>query len=238
MGHHHKAASCSAIPSFQSFTSDSTSTTQTPSLNFFEHDYTKQQQHSNLKRSLVAPLTKSMSEQHSISDSQKPQLFPLPSFCLYSKRALMNEYAPESDIIQFLHPISTTLEERLPMFVGVLQSLFTVVSDMPFTNDSDDEEEGEVNDEEEEELEEELEEEEQSEEDKKNPFTIIGLSSMKLVIWNHMCDNRMDSNAIIEKDLCLVVMISSQVTDSIILKNMKLLRENIMSSTASMTVSA
>lgn len=226
MGHHHKAASCSAIPSFQSFTSDSTSTTQTPSLNFYEHDYTKQQQHSTLKRSLVAPLTKSMSE-HSLSDTQKPQLFPLPSFCLYSKRALTNEYAPESDIIQFLHPISTTLEERLPMFVGVLQSLFTVVNDMPFTNDSDDEEE-----------EEEEEEEEQSEEDKKNPFTIIGLSSMKLVIWNHMCDNRMDSNAIIEKDLCLVVMISSQVTDSIILKNMRLLRENIMSSTTSMTLTA
>ncbi|CAO3657304.1 unnamed protein product [Mucor hiemalis] len=122
------------------------------------------------------------------------------------------------------------------MFVGVLQSLFTVVNDMPFVNDSDgeeEEEEEEVEDEEDED-----EEEVESEENKKNPFTIIGLNTMKLVVWNNMCDNIMDMNSIIENDLCLVVMISSQVTDNIILKNMSLLRDNIVSSSISMTLTA
>ena len=87
---HHKAASCSAIPSYTSF--------QKASFSRFESD---------------------------------SRLFPLPSFCLYSKKALNNEHGSNSDIIQFLSPASDLLEEKLPMFAGVLQSLVTVVHEMP-----------------------------------------------------------------------------------------------------------
>jgi hypothetical protein len=171
-------------------------------------------------------MKKSNSQQSDSSDTQNAQLFPLPSFCLYSKKALANEYAPESDIIQFLSPISVTLQERLPMFVGVLQSLFTVVNDMPFLNDQDSDEEEEVEEEEEEE------EGEIKEKEENSPFTIIGLNSMKLVVWNSMYDNLME-NDIYENDLCLVVMLSVQMTDTTILHNMNLLRENVITSTSS-----
>lgn len=220
MGHHHKAASCSAIPSFQSFTSVSTNATQIDSLGLFEQEYTKSPQ-SNVNRSLSPSLTKSYSQQ-SISSQQQP--FPLPSFCLYSNRALINEYAPESDIIQFLAPVSAVLEERLPMFVGVLQSLFTVVNDMPFTNDRDHDEDNtddEDDDEDEDDQDDEL-------SNKNAPFTIIGLETMKLVIWNFMYDNIV-GNDIYEKDLCLVIMVSAQMTDEVILENMNLLGKSITS---------
>jgi hypothetical protein len=196
--HHQKAASCSAIPSFQSFSSVSTSSTQTPSL--FENEYKQ----SNLKRNISPLMTKSNSQQSNNSEIDNLELFPLPSFCLYSKKALSNEYAPESDIIQFLSPKSITLEKRLPMFVGVLQSLFTVVNDMPFLEDSEDEDN---DNEEEEEI-----------TIKESPFTIIGLNSMKLVVWN---------TDLYEKDLCLVIILSAQMTDEIILQNMNLLKDNM-----------
>ncbi|KAI9335578.1 hypothetical protein BD770DRAFT_332426 [Pilaira anomala] len=227
MGHHHKAASCSAIPSFQSFTSVSTNATQIDSLGLFDQqqEYNKSPE-SNVNRSLSPSLTKSYSQQ-SISSQQQP--FPLPSFCLYSNRALINEYAPESDIIQFLAPVSTVLEERLPMFVGVLQSLFTVVNDMPFTNDRDHDEDNTDDEEDEEDEEEDDEDQDDDELSNKNaPFTIIGLETMKLVIWNFMYDNIVEKD-IYEKDLCLVIMVSAQMTDEVILENMNLLGKSITS---------
>lgn len=210
MGHHHKAASCSAIPSFQSFTSVSTTSTQTPSLNLFD-------QESVLKRSIPPSLTKSSSQQ-SVGSEQLN--FPLPSFCLYSKRALINEYAPESDIIQFLSPISNLLEERLPMFVGVLQSLFTVVSDMPFVNDHEDSDIDTDTDDDEDVT--------AAADDDEAPFTIIGLNSMKLVIWNNMYNHIIDTD-MYEKDLCLVIMLSPQLSDDQVLDNMDLLRKSVTS---------
>lgn len=216
MGHHHKAASCSAIPSFRSFTSVSTTSTQTPSINLFDQETT-------LKRSIPPSLTKSISQQSVTSEQQN---FPLPSFCLYSKRALINEYAPESDIIQFLSPISNLLEERLPMFVGVLQSLFTVVNDMPFINDSEDSDADDTD------TDTDTDDDDDSNTNGNAPFTIIGLNSMKLVIWSNMYDNIIDTD-IYEKDLCLVVMVSSQVTDDQILENMNLLRKSVTSATVS-----
>lgn len=216
MGYHQKAASCSAIPSFNSFTSISTATTTTPP-NSIKH-----------KSARLSPSFSSSSaaSKQTVTD-QLSLLFPLPSFCLYSKKALVNEYAPESEIVQFLAPSSVVLEERLPMFVGVLQSLFTVVNDMPFVD-----REEEIGEEEEVEEEEDVytdmeEEEDQNELDLSSPFTIIGLNSMKLVIWNNMYDHVTDSS-VFEKDLCLVIFISAHLTDTIILKNMNSLKESIL----------
>lgn len=244
MGHHHKAASCSALPSFQSFTSISTSSTKAPSL--FDHDYKPQQQSTsststaNLKRS-ISPLptstitrTNSSNQNSYPADNQQQQLFPLPSFCLYSKKALANEYAPESDIIQFLSPVSSVLEECLPMFVGVLQSLFTVVNDIPFINEDSDDEDDDIScsDTEEEDDDEDEEGGEDQDRDRKAtepPFTIIGLTSMKFIIWNNMYDNIMDTDNVYKKDLCLVVIVSNQLPDKIILENMNSLRRSVYS---------
>lgn len=71
------------------------------------------------------------------------------------------------------------------------------------------------------------EEEDQNELDLSSPFTIIGLNSMKLVIWNNMYDHVTDSS-VFEKDLCLVIFISAHLTDTIILKNMNSLKESIL----------
>jgi hypothetical protein len=114
------------------------------------------------------------------------------------------------------------------MFVGVLQSLFTVVNDMPFADREEEVEE----EEEEEEVEDEdeytdMEEEEQNELNSSSPFTIIGLNSMKLVIWNNMYDHVTDST-VFKKDLCLVIFVSAHLTDAIILKNMNSLKESIL----------
>lgn len=202
MGHHQKAASCSAIPSFSSLTSASTTTP------------VKSVKHRSSS---------------SLSIDQQTVLFPLPSFCLYSKKALVNEYAPESDIIKFIAPPSSILEERLPMFVGVLQSLFTVVNDMPFVDkeetDRAKEQEDEYTD---------IEEEEEEEEEKNmergqefSPFTIIGLNSMKLVIWNNMYDHVTDSS-VHEKDLCLVIFVSAQLADKEIMENINSLKKSLL----------
>ncbi|KAL7314081.1 hypothetical protein PS15m_007736 [Mucor circinelloides] len=216
MGHHQKAASCSAIPSFSSFTS--ITTTNTTPLN-------------KAKRSSIKPspsISSSLSIPTDKQTDQQSLLFPLPSFCLYSKRALVNEYAPESEIVQYLAPSSSVLEERLPMFVGVLQSLFTVVNDMPFVDreqqeEDDDEEDGnEYTDIEEEEEEE----EEQDSKQTSSPFTIIGLNNMKLVIWSNMYDHVTDS-FVYEKDLCLVIFVSAHLTDEIILSSMQSLKESL-----------
>ena len=235
MGHHQKSASCSAIPSFQSFTSVSTSSTKTPSDGLFDFEYKNQQHHSNLKRS--TPTTVHI-ESAVDQDNDPEQLFPLPSFCLYSKRALVNEYALESDILQFLSPRSAILKERLPMFVGVLHSLFQVVKDIPSTDEDEEEEEDE--DEEEDEEEEADDEENMMHESDfhrgEQPFTIIGLGTMKLVVWNSMYDHAMDKD-VYEKDLCLVVIVSSQVTDNLILQNMNQLKKNVISSSSSVTAS-
>ncbi|KAF1803932.1 hypothetical protein FB192DRAFT_1257008, partial [Mucor lusitanicus] len=155
--------------------------------------------------------------------------FPLPSFCLYSKKALTNEYAPESDIVQYLAPASSALEERLPMFVGVLQSLFTVVDDMPFVDREQQEEEDDQDQDDDDDHEYTDIEEEDDQEDAKqpsSPFTIIGLNSMKLVIWNSMYDHVTDA-CIYEKDLCLVIFVSALLTDAAILSNMQSLKESL-----------
>lgn len=217
MGYHQKAASCSAIPSFNSLTSISTASTTTTTTppNSIKH---KSARPSSFSSSSAA-------SKQTVTD-QLSLLFPLPSFCLYSKKALVNEYALESEIVQFLAPLSIVLKERLPMFVGVLQSLFTVVNDMPFVDREEEveEEEEEVEDEDEYT---DMEEEEQNELDSSSPFTIIGLNSMKLVIWNNMYDHVTDST-VFKKDLCLVIFVSAHLTDAIILKNMNSLKESIL----------
>ncbi|CAO3699246.1 unnamed protein product [Rhizopus microsporus] len=143
--------------------------------------------------------------------------FPLPSFCLYSKKALTSEIDSESDIIQFLSPSTDYLKERLPMFVSILQSLFTVVHDMPFSHTTAEEEteEEEMND---------LEDEEEDD-TTWSPFTIIGLNSMKMVVWPNMCDQIQDN--MIEKDLCLVIMLSSDLQDDEIIHNMNLVKNSL-----------
>lgn len=221
MGYHQKAASCSAIPSFSSLIAMPAADTTPPP--------------SKAKRSSSIKPSPSFSSSLSIStdkqtDQQQSLLFPLPSFCLYSKKALANEYAPESDIVQYLAPSSSVLEERLPMFVGVLQSLFTVVNDMPFV-DREQHEEEEGDDEEEDDDHEytDIEEEDddgEQQDTKHSPFTIIGLSSMKLVIWNSMYDHVTDASTH-EKDLCLVIFVSAHLTDAIILNSMQSLKESL-----------
>lgn len=72
-------------------------------------------------------------------------------------------------------------------------------------------------------------EEEDDQEDAKqpsSPFTIIGLNSMKLVIWNSMYDHVTDA-CIYEKDLCLVIFVSALLTDAAILSNMQSLKESL-----------
>lgn len=194
--HHHKAASCSFIPSMHSLHSQSTISTQTES-----------DQDSDIKPK-SSTITRSDSNNSTCSNS----LFPLPSFCLYSKSALLNEYAPESDIIQYLSPESTLLVERLPMFVGVLQSLVTVVNDLPFSLAEEQEEE---------------EEEEEENEEEDIPFVIVGLDGIKLIVWKDMCDLVLDTGQLYKNDLCLVILVSSHLSDSMILKHMKLLEKSI-----------
>ncbi|OBZ89542.1 hypothetical protein A0J61_02406 [Choanephora cucurbitarum] len=158
---HHKAASCSAIPSYDTF--------QRKSSSRFESD---------------------------------SRLFPLPSFCLYSKQALNNEHGSDSDIIQFVSPASDLLEEKLPMFAGVLQSLVTVVNEMPTvkrTNQDDDEED---------------EEEVDTTPSNTVPYHIIGLSTMKLILWYL-------------SDLCLIVFVSSSHTDDDLLQAMTDIKESL-----------
>ncbi|GAN01502.1 conserved hypothetical protein [Mucor ambiguus] len=210
------------MTSFTSISTENTTATTTPR---------------EAKRSSSIKPSPSFSSSLSISsdkqtDHQQSLLFPLPSFCLYSKKALANEYAPESEIVQYLAPSSSVLEERLPMFVGVLQSLFTVVNDMPFVareqQEGDDEEEEEEEDGHEYTDIEEEEEEEQQQDAKHSslPFTIIGLNSMKLVIWNSMYDLVTDSS-VYKKDLCLVIFVSAHLSDAIILNNMQSLKESL-----------
>ncbi|KAI8095212.1 hypothetical protein BDF21DRAFT_314823, partial [Thamnidium elegans] len=175
--------------------------------------------------------TKSFSQ---LSVSSEQPSFPLPSFCLYSNRALTDEYGPESDIIQFLAPVSAILEERLPMFVGVLQSLFTVVNDMPFNNQDSDQETD--NEEEDDDTDDDDDDDEPTSQlsNKDAPFTIIGLNTMKLAIWNNMYNNVVDKD-IYENDLSLVVIVSAELTDDTIIENMNLLRNSVTSSSTSVT---
>lgn len=173
---HHKAASCSALPSF--CTINPTSTSSKSSIN--------------------------------------NDRFLYPSFCLYSNRALANEYGSESDIVQFLSPETESLKERLPIFVGILQSLFTVANEMPFSHTCTEEDEEEIN---------EVEDEEDCDSNLWSPFTIVGLDSMKLVVWPNMYDNILESTT--EKDLCLVVIVSAQLQDSKIIHSMDLLKDSL-----------
>ncbi|KAG1438532.1 hypothetical protein G6F56_012613 [Rhizopus delemar] len=170
---HHRAASCSAIPSFYHLPSE----------------------------------TDSISTQSSTND----ELF-YPSFCLYSKRALLNEYGPESDIVQYISPETESLKERLPIFVGILQSLFGVVNDMPLLESYEEE----VVD---------VEDEEDFENNAWSPFTIIGLNQTKLVIWPNMYNNVQES--VFENDLCLVVIVAKELHDDEIYQNMDLLKESL-----------
>ncbi|KAG1050403.1 hypothetical protein G6F43_007323 [Rhizopus delemar] len=142
--------------------------------------------------------------------------FLYPSFCLYSNRALANEYGSESDIVQFLSPETESLKERLPIFVGILQSLFTVANEMPFSHTCTEEDEEEMN---------EVEDEEDCDSNSWSPFTIVGLDSMKLVVWPNMYDNILENTT--EKDLCLVVIVSAQLQDSKIIHSMDLLKDSL-----------
>ncbi|CAO3670356.1 unnamed protein product [Rhizopus stolonifer] len=169
----HRAASCSAIPSFYHLPSETDST--------------------------------------STQSSSNDELF-YPSFCLYSKRALLNEYGPESDIVQYLSPATESLKERLPIFVGILQSLFGVVNDMPLLESYEEE----VVD---------VEDEEDFENNAWSPFTIIGLNQTKLVIWPNMYNNIQES--VFENDLCLVVIVAKELQDDEIYQNMDLLKESL-----------
>ncbi|KAI7897766.1 uncharacterized protein BX663DRAFT_533669 [Cokeromyces recurvatus] len=143
-----------------------------------------------------------------ITNKKQPSLFP--SFCLYSKRALLNEYAPESEIIQYLWPSSNTeLKELLPMFVGVLQSLFTAVNDLPFIDEDSSEDDSST-------VEDYLDD---------SPFTIVGLNTMKLVNWNNMHD-LVTETANYKNDICLMIIVSSQLKDSTIMKHMHSIQQD------------
>ncbi|KAI8879184.1 hypothetical protein K501DRAFT_336232 [Backusella circina FSU 941] len=167
--------------------------------------------------------------------------FPLPSFCLYSRAALSDEYASDSDIIQFISPQSTTMEERLPMFVGVLHSLFVAVNDLPFDSDSDTEDDDD--DVEEDDIkgesikhcvrgnvtervdDDEMEGEEgdntihqertwiKEGKSDNNPYTIIGLNTMKIITCNLVETAQMQD---ISKELGLVIMIPVYFSDATI----------------------
>ncbi|KAI8990946.1 hypothetical protein BDF20DRAFT_908775 [Mycotypha africana] len=188
-----------------------------------------------------------------VSDTPQQNIIPLPSYCLYSKRALLNEYAPESDIIQYLSPKVNNqfLKEKLPMFVGVLQSLSAVVSDMPFFSEEEEEEDEEYGIDSS---------SDDSDSDRsrfndndsvvnfgsRNAFqsttrrashhsgregkqkqelqkdvSIIGLRTLKLVVWNQSL--HLDRTG----DLSLVIIVSAHLSDSIILKNMEILKQNL-----------
>ncbi|CEP08030.1 hypothetical protein [Parasitella parasitica] len=110
------------------------------------------------------------------------------------------------------------------MFVGVLQSLFTVVNDLPFAESLQEEE---MPAEEEDEYTDVEDEREQASQGPTSPFTVIGLNSMKLVIWNNMYDNVTDSTRY-KNDLCLVIFVSAHFTDTAIFKSMNLLKESLL----------
>jgi hypothetical protein len=106
------------------------------------------------------------------------------------------------------------------MLVGVLQSLFTVVNEMHSKDEDDD------HDDEETDVDTEDDDDEDDDDDDQSSFTIIGLNTMKLVIWKSMYN----------RDLSLVIFVSSQLTDKDILHHMQLLKESILNNMSSCTL--
>jgi hypothetical protein len=202
MFQHQKASSCTARTSLKVYRPTSTYNRRSSTENTLQGLLTENKLSQKRRPFRVQSL---YTENHSL---------PLPTVVFYSKESLINEYATPVDVFQYVSPRCrpTDTQEQLHLFIGVLHSLFTVIDDLTFGIDDDDDTEEEEEEEEEEYIDDDDDDDEQQdpsaihEEWVETPsFSIVGLQSMKVLVFNEQI-----------KNLSLAIIISSRFSDAVI----------------------
>lgn len=99
--------------------------------------------------------------------------FPLPSFCIFSRKALSRESAPQGEIVPYFHPESVPLDS-VCMLVSVIESLFRTMDDITNEQIGQEEEDDTCED----------------EEDYEQLCKIIGLGTFKVALWKGWEEDR------------------------------------------------
>jgi hypothetical protein len=212
MFQHQKASSCTARPSLKVYRPTSTYNRRSSTENTLQELLTENKLLQKRRPFRVQSL---YTENHSL---------PLPTIVFYSKESLINEYATLVDVFQYVSPRCrpTDTQEQLHLFIGVLHSLFTVIDDLTFGIDDDDDTE-EEEEEEEEEYSDDDDDKQQDpsvihEEWVKTPsFSIVGLQSMKVLVFNEQI-----------KNLSLAIIVSSKFSDAVIEHYVQLLNAAVL----------
>ncbi|CDH51511.1 predicted protein [Lichtheimia corymbifera JMRC:FSU:9682] len=122
--------------------------------------------------------------------------FPLPSFCIFSRKALSHESAPQGEIVPYFYPESVPVDS-ICMLVGVLESLLRTMDDI--TNEQAGEEDDDAD---------------EDDEDYEQLCKIIGLGTFKVAIWKGW-----------EEDRGLAVILSTQFPDHVVTDRMQAIQD-------------
>ncbi|CDS05048.1 hypothetical protein LRAMOSA07577 [Lichtheimia ramosa] len=125
--------------------------------------------------------------------------FPLPSFCIFSRKALSRESAPQGEIVPYFYPESVPLDS-VCMLVSVIESLFRTMDDI--TNEQIGQQEEDDNYE--------------DEEDYEQLCKIIGLGTFKVALWKGW-----------EEDRGLAVILSTQFPDHVVTDRMQTIQDTL-----------
>ena len=97
--------------------------------------------------------------------------FPLPSFCIFSRKALSLESAPQGEIVPYIYPESVPVDS-ICMLVSILESLFRTIDDITSEHDGEEEDN------------------EEEDEDYDQLCKIIGLGTFKVALWKGWEEDR------------------------------------------------
>ncbi|KAF7724457.1 hypothetical protein EC973_000966 [Apophysomyces ossiformis] len=195
MRHHRRAASWAAVPSgpMGSPVSSSSNLSNKTAIGPSPQASLSTDTHSSTP-------TQRIIESRSDSSLLTKSIFSLPSVCLFSRKALSDEYSEEKDIVPFISPVAAL--DCVTMLIGVLESLMAIVNEMPTAEDDDEDEDEEFDHDKRS-----INIDDDNEDDsgsltEDNPFVILGLSTCKVCIWTAMGDYLVDG--VRQKDdLCL-----------------------------------
>ncbi|KAI9496394.1 hypothetical protein BDB00DRAFT_869337 [Zychaea mexicana] len=194
--HHHTESHSSRTDSSHrsSNSSSSSSGSSIQSNRSSNHNWTKtalpSQEENTTVRSGLSSLLK-----------HKASPFPLPSVCIFSRKALQNEYADHQEIVPYVNPASVPIDQ-VSMLVSVLESLFRTVDEVLLDGENAGPEQ----------------EHEKMENEEQEDCRIIGLGTFKVVSWTLGDIKHATAD---DLDMALAVILSTQFADRVINEHIK-----------------
>ncbi|KAI9288287.1 hypothetical protein BC943DRAFT_188200 [Umbelopsis sp. AD052] len=165
----------------------------------------------------------------------------LPSFCLFSKRALLNERSLPHEVIPYFYPANLPLDLQM-IVVGAISSLSEMLKDFACRLDEDDSDtdsidacdsdsgssqdgRGSDEDDDGDSLSSDLNDDASQLEDIQASFRILALDGFKVAVWDELCDGVLLHRTGAKRpkgDICLAIIVSNALPDVLISTHLEL----------------